>query len=151
MTNPIINLGLRVTKTFTLRAEDVNIFGDLVHDHNPIHFSADAAKAAGFAKPICHGLLGASLFSGLMASELPGPNTIYLTQNLRFTAPIYVGDEVEVAIEVTQFRKAKGLIATSTTASRIDPETKKRILCIDGYSIGMNKGIQFEGESEWTY
>lgn len=145
-----IYVGQSVRKRVCIRAEDVIAFGDLVDDHNPIHCDPDAAKAAGFPAPICHGLLAGSFFSGLMATELPGPQTVYLSQNLRFTAPIFVGDEIEVSVTVEQFRQSKGLISMKTCIHKVDPLSDARIMCVDGSAVGMNKTVEFEGESEWT-
>lgn len=146
----IISIGARATRHLCVKAEDVVAFGDLIDDHNPIHSSHEAATAAGFPAPICYGMFAGSLFSGLMAAELPGPNTVYLSQNLRFTAPIFVGDEVEVMVEVQEFRKSKGLIAMRTVVQKLDAASGKKVVCVEGSAVGMNKTVDFEGESEWT-
>ncbi|KAG5510907.1 hypothetical protein JKF63_06408 [Porcisia hertigi] len=147
----IIRVGAQASKTVTITQKDVVTFGNLIQDHNPIHSDAVAARAAGFSAPICNGMLAGSLFSGLMATEIPGPNTVYLSQTLRFTAPIFVGDELEVIAKVTQFRRTKGLIEMATIIQKADPKNLgKKITCIEGFSVGMNKLVDFEGESEWT-
>lgn len=145
----VIRIGARATKKFLVKAEDVRAFGNLIEDHNPIHSDVEAARAAGFPSTICYGMFAGSLFSGLMATELPGPSTVYLSQNLRFTAPVFVGDELEVSVEVTQFRKEKGLIAMNTVITKVDPVTKKTVVCIEGSSMGLNKIVAYEGESYW--
>ncbi|CAG9568980.1 putative 3-hydroxyacyl-ACP dehydratase [Leishmania major strain Friedlin] len=147
----IIRVGAQASKTVKITQRDVVTFGDLIQDHNPIHSDAAAAKAAGFPSPICYGMLAGSLFSGLMATEIPGPNTVYLSQSLRFTRPIFVGDELEVIAKVTRFRRNKGLIEMSTIIQKADPKNPSvKITCIEGFSVGMNKMVDFEGESEWT-
>ncbi|RNF02522.1 maoC-like dehydratase [Trypanosoma rangeli] len=128
--------------------EDVKAFGPLVGDNNPIHVDESAAKAAGFPSTIVYGMLAGSLFSGLIGSELPGPQSIYLSQTLRFVAPVFVGDEVEARVTLTQFKKSKFLLAFRTTVNRIDPETGKETPCVVGTAVGMNKTVIFEGESE---
>ncbi|CCW64551.1 unnamed protein product [Phytomonas sp. EM1] len=145
----IIKVGSKATKKFIIRSEDVIAFGNLIEDHNPIHSDSDAAKAAGFSGTICHGMFAGSLFSGLMATEIPGPNTVYLSQNLNFTAPIFVGDEVEVSVEVTRFRRSKGLLEMRTVIQKKDSQTERQVVCIEGTAVGMNKEVEFEGESEW--
>ncbi|CAJ1017275.1 MaoC like domain/N-terminal half of MaoC dehydratase, putative [Leishmania lindenbergi] len=147
----IIRVGAQASKTVRITQRDVVLFGNLVQDHNPIHSDAAAAKAAGFPSPICHGMLAGSLFSGLMATELPGPNTVYLSQTLRFLTPIFAGDELEVIAKVTQFRRNTGLIEMSTIIQKANPTNLgTKITCIEGFSVGMNKIVEFEGESEWT-
>ncbi|KPI88688.1 Maoc family dehydratase-like protein [Leptomonas seymouri] len=146
----VISVGAQVMKKVTMRQEDVIVFGNLIDDHNPIHSDPEAAKAAGFPSTICYGMFAGSLFSGLMATELPGPGTIYLSQNLRFTAPVFVGDELEVIAKVVQFRRDRCLIEMSTVVQKKDPASgNKRITCIDGYAVGLNKTVEFKGESTW--
>ncbi|KAG5486182.1 hypothetical protein LSCM1_07301 [Leishmania martiniquensis] len=147
----IIRVGAQASKTVKITQKDVVMFGNLIQDYNPIHSDTAAARAAGFPSPVCHGMLAGSLFSGLMATEIPGPNTVYLSQSLRFTTPIFVGDELEVIAKVTQFRRSKGLIEMLTIIQKADTKNSgKKITCVEGYSIGMNKTVEFEGESAWT-
>ncbi|KPA74347.1 putative mitochondrial maoc family dehydratase-like protein [Leptomonas pyrrhocoris] len=149
-TPTVVRIGARAIRSFHITQESVTAFGNLVDDHNPIHSDPAAAKAAGFPSPICYGMFAGSLFSGLMAQDLPGPGSIYLSQNLRFTAPVFVGDDLEVIVEVKEFHKDKGLISLANTAQKTDPATGKAIVCITGSSVVMNKTLQFEGESTWT-
>lgn len=150
-TTPIVvQVGTRATRKFHISQESVTGFGNIIDDHNPIHSDPEAAKAAGFPSTICYGMFAGSLFSGLMAQDLPGPGTIYLSQNLRFTAPVFVGDDLEVIAEVKEFRKDKGLISLNNIVQKTDPETGKTVVCVEGSSVVMNKTIQFEGESTWT-
>lgn len=146
----VVKVGTRATRQFRITQESVTAFGNIIDDHNPIHSDPEAAKAAGFPSTICYGMFAGSLFSGLMAQELPGAGTIYLSQNLRFTAPVFVGDELEVIAEVKEFRKDKGLISLANIVQKTNPETGKTVVCVDGSSVVMNKTVQFEGESTWT-
>ncbi|KAG5485217.1 hypothetical protein CUR178_06577 [Leishmania enriettii] len=145
-----IRVGSRATREVHISQENVSTFGDVIDDHNPIHSDPDAAKAAGFPMTICYGMYAGSLFSGLMAKEMPGPGTVYLSQNLSFTAPIFVGDDLEVIAEVREFRKDKGLISLSNIVQKTDPSTGKTIVCVEGSAVVMNKTLQFEGESGWS-
>ncbi|KPA74345.1 putative mitochondrial Maoc family dehydratase-like protein [Leptomonas pyrrhocoris] len=146
----IVSVGVQVMKKVTMKQEDVAAFGNLIGDHNPIHSDLAAAKAAGFPSTICYGMFAGSLFSGLMATELPGPNTVYISQNLRFLAPVFVGDELEIIAKVTQFRRDRGLIEMATIVQKKDPtDENKRITCVDGFAVGLNKTVEFKGESTW--
>ena len=71
--------------------EDVQKFGDISLDRNPVHFDEDYAKTTRFGGRIAHGMLTASLFSGLFGNTLPGPGCIYLSQTLKFKAPVKLG------------------------------------------------------------
>lgn len=147
----IIRVGARCHKLFTMKQEDVTLFGRLIQDDNPIHHKVEAARAAGFPSCVCYGMLVGSLFSGLMATEIPGPHTVYIRQNLRFTAPVFVGDTLRVAVEVHQFRRSKGLLALRTVIHKVKEEQEEEgILCVEGLAVGKNKNLLFEGESDWS-
>ena len=79
-------------------SELVNNFANLTGDKNPIHLDEDFAKTTIFGKPIAHGMLLSSFFSNLIATEYPGPGSIYLSQSLKFKKPCYVGDTVIVSL-----------------------------------------------------
>ncbi|NNK32313.1 MAG: MaoC family dehydratase, partial [Xanthomonadales bacterium] len=71
---------------------DVRAFADVSRDTNPIHLDDAAAAASLFGRRVVHGMLVASLFSGLLGVEMPGEGTIYLGQTLSFKAPVFIGD-----------------------------------------------------------
>ena len=102
-----------VQRTFT--AGNVQTYGDLIDDHNDVHFSHEKAVATGFfSGRIAHGMLVSSLFSHLLAKHYPG--TIYMGQTLKFTKPVYLEELVEgrVTIKSTQ-QSRKGLKCQLTT------------------------------------
>lgn len=101
-----------VIKTFT--QEDVQRFSELSLDANPIHLEPAYAEGTVFGRRIVHGMLVASLFSGLLGNELPGEGSIYLGQTLRFTAPVYPGDAITASVEVTHIREDKPIVTLST-------------------------------------
>lgn len=146
----IVRVGTRVSKKHLIKGEDVKAFGDIINDHNPIHSDPKAAEAAGFSAPICYGMLTGSLISGLLATDIPGPNSVYLSQSFKFLAPVLIGEEVEMIVEVLQFRKDKGLISLRTTIQKENPKGGAPIVCVQGNAVCMNKLVEFDGESEWT-
>lgn len=129
-----------VRRRFT--AAEVKQFASLCGDANPIHVDPTAARLAGFRNAIVHGILVSSLFSNLMGSELPGPQSIYVSQSLEFKAPVYVDDEVEARVTVEGFNAKRGWIWLKTTVTKDDGT-----LCVVGRSIGKNKVVSFVGES----
>jgi acyl dehydratase len=102
-----------ITKVFT--QDEVEHFSELSLDANPIHLNPDYAQGTPFGRPIVHGMLVASLFSGLLGNQLPGEGSIYLGQTLRFIAPVYPGDQVTAIVEVTKVRQDKPIITLQTT------------------------------------
>jgi len=107
-----INIGDKFSLTKTITEEDVQKFGELTGDFNPVHFDDEFAKTTRFGKRIAHGMLSAALFSGVLGNELPG--AIYLSQTLKFTAPVYLGDTVTVRATVTNLRKDKPIATLET-------------------------------------
>ena len=90
-------------------------FADLVGDHNPLHVDATKAAAGRFGRPIAHGMLVGSLFSSILATELPGPGTIYLSQTLVFRRPVPVGIEVIARVTCTAVDAEAGKATLATT------------------------------------
>ena len=107
-----------VQKTFT--AADVTAFAGISLDVNPIHMSDGYAKNTIFGKRIVHGMLTASLISGVLGIQLPGPGTVYLGQELKFTAPVYLGDDITATVEIIELRPDKKIIKLNTTCVNQD-------------------------------
>lgn len=102
----------RLTKTFT--EADVTAFAQASGDHNPVHLDEAYAQTTRFGKRIAHGMLVAGLISAVLGTQLPGPGTIYLGQELSFKAPVFLGDTVTAVVEVAAAREGKP-IATLIT------------------------------------
>ena len=107
-----------VQKTFTVA--DVTAFAGISLDVNPIHMSDAYAKDSVFGRRVVHGILTAGLISAVLANKLPGPGTIYLGQELRFTAPVYLGDDVKAEVEIAEMRADKKIIKLNTTCTKQD-------------------------------
>ena len=107
-----------VQKTFT--AADVTAFAGISLDVNPIHMSDKYAESTIFGKRIVHGILTSGLISAVLANKLPGPGTIYLGQELRFTSPVYLGDDITAEVEIVEIREDKKIIKLSTTCTNQD-------------------------------
>jgi len=109
-----------ISKTFS--RNDIHTFADISLDHNPLHFDASFTEKTIFGKPIVHGMLVASLISAILGNKLPGHGTIYLSQNILFRNPVYMGETVTASVEVTEVREKKQL-ATLKTLCRKDDGT----------------------------
>ena len=107
-----------VQKTFT--AADVTAFAGISLDVNPLHMSDKYAKSTIFGKRIVHGILTSGLISAVLANKLPGPGTIYLGQELKFTAPVYLGDDITATVEIVEIREDKKIIKLDTTCVNQD-------------------------------
>jgi 3-hydroxybutyryl-CoA dehydratase len=93
---------------------DVLAFSQLSMDTNPVHLDEEYAKTTIFGQQIVHGFLYSSLISAVIATKLPGPGSVYMSQSLRFTKPVFFGDEVEAIVTVMGFDEEKGNLQLET-------------------------------------
>lgn len=94
--------GMSAVYVKTVTDADVVGFAEVSGDHNPIHLDEEFAKTTRFGGRIAHGLLTASFISTVIGTQLPGPGSIYLSQDLKFLAPVRIGDEVTVEVKVKE-------------------------------------------------
>ena len=79
---------------------DIEQFAEISTDHNPVHLDDDYARDTIFEGRIAHGMLTAGLISAVIGEQLPGHGTIYMSQNLKFLAPVRPGDLVHAEVRV---------------------------------------------------
>ncbi|MEM6381224.1 MAG: MaoC family dehydratase [Pseudomonadota bacterium] len=91
----------------TVSVSDVVGFAELSGDRNPIHLSEHFAANTPFKSRIAHGLYTASLISAVLGTRLPGPGAVYLSQTLKFLAPVHIDDVVDVSVEVMELIDGK--------------------------------------------
>ncbi|MEK3934838.1 MaoC family dehydratase [Sporosarcina sp. FSL W7-1349] len=109
-----IRIGDRASFTKTVSEYDVYQFAGVTGDFNPIHVDAEYAKNSVFKERIAHGILTAGFISNVLAMQLPGRDTIYLSQNLAFLAPVKIGDTVTAEVEVLEKKDSKRIIRLRT-------------------------------------
>jgi 3-hydroxybutyryl-CoA dehydratase len=97
-----LTVGMTETYSKTVRSSDVVGFAEITGDRNPIHLSEHFAAKTPFKGRIAHGLYTASLVSAVIGTRLPGPGAIYVSQTLKFLAPVKIGDTVEAIVEVAE-------------------------------------------------
>lgn len=107
-----------ITKTFT--DEDIRKFSEVSLDTNPIHLNEEAAAKSIFGKRVVYGIATCGLISAVLANKLPGPGTIYLGQEAKFTAPVFLGDTITATCEVIELREDKHIAKLSTTCVNQD-------------------------------
>ena len=113
-------VGQIATYSKTIAEEDIVQFAVVSGDANPVHLDADFAATTQFGERIAHGMLTGAIISAALAMKLPGPGSIYLNQSLRFTAPVTIGDEVTVKLEVLDKNERRGFVTLSTEAVNQD-------------------------------
>jgi 3-hydroxybutyryl-CoA dehydratase len=109
-----IHVGQKASLSKQFAREDILAFADASGDHNPLHLDEVYARHTRFGKPIAHGMLVAGLISAVLGTQLPGPGTIYLHQELNFKHPVFAGDTITAVVEVIRIREGKPIITLST-------------------------------------
>ena len=107
----------------TVTESDIALFAGVTGDFNPVHIDALAAERSVFGGRIAHGMLSAGFISAVIAMRLPGPGSIYLSQSLRFTKPVRIGDTVTARVEVLEVLVAKRRVRLATTCRNQKGET----------------------------
>jgi phosphate acetyltransferase len=97
-----IKVGDSASLTRTLRPEDIQLFAIMSGDVNPAHVDPEYAHSSLFQEVIAHGMWGGALISTVLGTEFPGPGTIYISQTLRFSRPVKVGDTITITITCKQ-------------------------------------------------
>jgi len=100
-----LRVGMTETYSKTVKSSDVVGFAEITGDRNPIHLSEHFAAKTPFKRRIAHGLYTAGLISAVIGTRLPGPGAVYISQTLRFLAPVRIGDTVEAAVKIVELIK----------------------------------------------
>ena len=112
-----MKVGDEAVREKTITDEDIRAFAELTGDHNPVHVDDEYAAGTRFGRRIAHGMIAASLVSATLANELPGRGSVYLSQTLRFVAPVFPGDTVTARVEVTKVREDKPIVTLETVCT----------------------------------
>ena len=102
-----ITIGQQASRTLMLTAEHVKTFAELTGDYNPLHFDEQFAAGTKFGRLVVQGGLTTGLLHALVAMDMPGPGTVFLSQNWQFTAPVYIGDTITAEAEVLSVHATK--------------------------------------------
>ncbi|BBP81787.1 MaoC family dehydratase [Pseudomonas sp. No.21] len=97
-----LEVGQKASYAKTVEERDIQLFAALSGDRNPVHLDAEYAAGTIFKERIAHGMFSGALISAAIACELPGPGTIYLGQQLKFTRPVKLGDALTVELEILE-------------------------------------------------
>ena len=118
-----VAMGQRARRSLTLTADHVKTFAQLTGDYNPLHFDAAFAARTKFGKLVVQGGLTTGLLHALVAMDLPGPGTVFLSQNWKFTAPVYIGDTITAEAEVVSVHATKPVCQLRINVTRQTGET----------------------------
>ncbi|PCJ34749.1 MAG: 3-hydroxybutyryl-CoA dehydratase [Moraxellaceae bacterium] len=94
----------------TVTEQDILLFACLSGDTNPLHLDAEYAKTTPFGQRIAHGMFSTLLLTTAVATKLPGPGTIYRSQDMKFQRPVFIGDTITANLEVIEKKKRGNLV-----------------------------------------
>ena len=115
-----IKVGDSASFTKTVSETDIYLYAGITGDFNPAHVNESYAKTTFFKTRIAHGMLTAGFISNILGTQLPGPGTIYLKQELTFLAPVHIGDTISAHAEVIDVITDKNRIRLRTTCVNQD-------------------------------
>ncbi len=103
--------------------QDVMNFAEITTDKNPAHVDKDYASKTMFKKQIVHGMFVGSLFSAIFGVQMPGLGSIYIKQSLKFTKPVYFGDEITAKVVVKELKYDRNRVVFDCVAVNQNDET----------------------------
>jgi 3-hydroxybutyryl-CoA dehydratase len=125
-----MQIGVSASRTKTITDADIRAFAQASGDMNSVHLDEAAAAHTRFGRRIAHGMLTASVISAVLGNDLPGPGTIYLGQDLKFKAPVFIDDTITATVELTAYREDKRIATFRTTVTNQDG-----VLVLEGEAV----------------
>lgn len=117
-----VTAGQKATRSVQLTESHVQAFAELSGDYNPLHFDEAFAKGTKFGRLVVQGGLTTGLLHALVAMDMPGPGTVFLSQNWKFTAPVFIGDTITAEAEVLSVHESKPVTELGVVVKRQDDE-----------------------------
>ena len=112
-----ISPGMSASISHLVTEVDVARFAELSGDDNPVHLDEEYASKSRYGRRIAHGLYGASLFSGIFGTRLPGRGCVYASQNLKFRRPVFIGDVLVATVTVISVEIQRKIVKFTTVCS----------------------------------
>jgi len=118
-----LQVGQTAQRSLTLTSDHVETFARLTGDYNPLHFDEAFAKSTRFGGLVVQGGLTTGLLHALVAMDLPGPGSVFLSQTWKFTAPVFIGDTITARAEVVSVHATKPVTQLKILVTRQTGET----------------------------
>ncbi len=117
-----LEVGRTARRSMTVTREHVERYAEITGDHNPLHFDEDFVRGTRFGRLLAQGGLTTGLLHALVAMDMPGPGTVFLSQNWKFTAPVFIGDTITAEAVVKSVHPTKPVSALDIRVVRGDGE-----------------------------
>jgi len=119
----MLTVGQKATRSLKLTSDHVKTFAALTGDYNPLHFDEAFAAETKFKHLVVQGGLTTGLLHALVAMDMPGPGTVFLSQNWQFVAPVFIGDTITAEAEVVSVHQSKPVTQLKIKITRQNEET----------------------------
>ena len=119
-TRDVPRVGQKAERSRTVEPGDIELFTRISGDRNPLHYDEAAAKASRFGEIVVQGGITSAILNAVVAEDLPGPGTVFLQVDWKFTAPVRPGDTITGAVEVVEVREDKPITRLKTSVRRQD-------------------------------
>jgi acyl dehydratase len=113
-------VGQQASRAMTVTADHVRAYAEITGDHNPLHFDEGFAARTRFGRLVAQGGITTGILHALVAEDMPGPGTVFLSQNWKFTAPVYIGDRITATAEVLEVHERKPVCRLAVRVARAD-------------------------------
>ncbi|HEX2463725.1 MAG TPA: MaoC family dehydratase [Thermoanaerobaculia bacterium] len=117
-----LEIGQKAQRSMDVTADCVKTYAALTGDYNPLHFDESFCAKTRFGRLVAQGGLTTGLLHALVAMDMPGPGTVFLSQNWRFTAPVYIGDTITAEATVLEVHATKPVSRLAINIRRQDGE-----------------------------
>ncbi len=118
-----ISVGQKASRSITITNDHVKAFAGISGDYNPLHFDEAFVAKTKFKRLVVQGGLTTGLLHALVAMDMPGPGTVFLSQNWKFTAPVFIGDTITAEATVLSVHRSKPVTQLEIKITRQDGET----------------------------
>ena len=118
-----LTVGQKASRSLTLTAEHVEKYAEITGDYNPLHFDEAFAEGTKFGGLVVQGGLTTGILNALVAMDMPGPGTVFLSHDFKFVAPVFIGDTITGEAEVLSVHATKPVTQLKITIARQTGET----------------------------
>ncbi len=118
-----VAVGEKAARSLTLTEDHVRKYAEITGDYNPLHFDEAFAAGTKFKRLVVQGGLTTGILNALVATDMPGPGTVFLSHNWKFTAPVFIGDTITGEAEVVSVHAGKPVVQLKVKVTRQTGET----------------------------
>jgi len=118
-----LKVGQKATRSSTLTFDNVKTYAEITGDYNPLHFDGAFAAGTKLKELVVQGGLTSGILNALVDMDMPGPGTVFTSQNFNYTAPVFIGDTITAEAEVLEIHATKPVTKLKMTITRQTVET----------------------------